>query len=82
MSTALGQALAKSGITIDAVGLIPQQLKNQKPSIIEAAKSGYVSGKTYRKTKVRECPYAPDTREYRFWCRGFDDGMKDSKSNK
>jgi hypothetical protein len=66
-------------IKADAVSLIPEQLKGYPQSIIEAAKSGYYAGYTYKKYKLRLCPYNKETREYTFWCHGFDYGIQDSK---
>lgn len=75
------KAFSKVNVTavLNGIDLVASQLKGQPASIVEAAKDGYRSGHSYRNTKVRECPYASDTREYRFWVRGFDYGMADSK---
>ena len=64
---------------VDPIMMIDSQLSDFSPSIRAAAKDGYKSGQVFRQTKTKECPYNNDTREYKFWNRGFDCGIQDSK---
>jgi hypothetical protein len=66
-------------VKIDNVSLVARQLKGYPRSIIEAAVSGYYAGYTYKKFKLRLNPYEKTTREYTFWCHGFDYGIQDAK---
>lgn len=72
--------LQNAGVVINPADRIYEQLKDFPATIQEAARLGYISGQAFRRTRVKEAPYASDTREYRFWNRAFDCAMFDSKS--